>query len=331
MSSTYLITGGAGFIGSHLVESLLADGHTVTAIDDLSTGSMKNLQPVLDHPRFSLTVDTILNRSRMAELIDQADYVFHLAAVVGTRRVLESPIDTIHNIVGGTDIVLELAHAKGKVVYLASTSEVYGKSDALPFTEDGDLVLGPTSKGRWSYACSKAIDEHLGLAYAAQHQLPVVIGRHFNTVGPRQSSRYGMVLPRFVEQALAEEPITVYGDGSQRRCFCYVGDVVWAMKRLITQPESYGKVFNIGAADEITILDLAGLVKQKARSSSKIVFVPYHLAYDEGFEDMQRRIPDLSRIREATGFQPRVAIGEIIDLVMQQQLASAAWPLQPSA
>jgi UDP-glucose 4-epimerase len=330
MSSTYLITGGAGFIGSHLVESLLADGQTVQVIDDLSTGSLKNLQPVLDHPRFTLVVDTIMNRERMADLIDRADYICHLAAIVGTRRVLDSPINTIRNIVGGTSNVLELASVKGKVVYLASTSEVYGKSKDLPFAEDGNLVLGPTNKGRWSYACSKAIDEYLGLAYYWEQKLPVVVGRHFNTVGPRQSSRYGMVLPRFIEQALAEEPLTVYGDGSQRRCFCYVADVVWAIKRLITQPESYGKVFNIGASEEITILQLARLVKEKARSSSSIVFIPYHLAYDENFEDMHRRIPDLRRIQEATGYEPRAGISEIIDRIMEQQLANASWPLQQS-
>jgi UDP-glucose 4-epimerase len=323
MSSTYLITGGAGFIGSHLAESLLADGHTVLVIDDLSTGSLKNLQSILDHPRFTMVSDTIMNRERMAELIDRADYVCHLAAVVGTRRVLESPINTIQNIVGGTSNVLELASEQGKIVYLASTSEVYGKSRDLPFTEEGDLVLGPTNKGRWSYACSKAIDEYLGLAYFWEKKLPVVIGRHFNTVGPRQSARYGMVLPRFIEQALAEEPITVYGDGSQRRCFCHVADVIWAIKRLITQPENYGKVFNIGASEEITILELARLVKEKVRSSSRIVFVPYDLAYNENFEDMVRRIPDLRRIQEATGYQPRAGIAEIIDRILEQQLASA--------
>lgn len=322
MSSTYLITGGAGFIGSHLVESLLADGQTVQVIDDLSTGSLKNLQAVLDHPKFTLVIDSIMNRERLADLIDRADYICHLAAVVGTRKVLQSPINTIQNIVGGTSNVLELASAKGKVVYLASTSEVYGKSRDLPFAEDGDLVLGPTNKGRWSYACSKAIDEYLCLAYSWEKNLPVVVGRHFNTVGPRQSSRYGMVLPRFVEQALAEEPITVYGDGSQRRCFCYVGDVVWAIKRLIAQPASYGKVFNIGASEEITILDLARLVKEKARSSSRIVFIPYHLAYDDNFEDMVRRIPDLRRIQDAIGYRPRACIPEIIDLIMEEQLAS---------
>ena len=323
MSSTYLITGGAGFIGSHLAESLLADGQTVVVIDDLSTGSMDNLRPVLDHPKFTMVVDTVMNRELMSGLIDRADYICHLAAVVGTRRVLESPINTIQNIVCGTSNVLELASGKGKVVYLASTSEVYGKSRDLPFAEDGDLVLGPTHKGRWSYACSKAIDEYLGLAYHWERNLQVVIGRHFNTVGPRQSARYGMVLPRFIEQALAEEPITVFGDGSQRRCFCYVGDVVWAIKRLITDPANYGKVFNIGACEEISILDLAKLVKERARSSSRIVFIPYHLAYDENFEDMVRRIPDLRRLQGATGYEPRVGIAEIIDRIMEQQLASA--------
>lgn len=323
MSSTYLITGGAGFIGSHLAESLIADGHTVYVIDDLSTGSLRNLQAVLDHPRFSLTVDTIMNRELLSDLIERSDYICHLAAVVGTRKVLESPINTIQNIVGGTSHVLELASQKRKVVYLASTSEVYGKSRDLPFTEGGDLVLGPTSKGRWSYACSKAIDEYLALAYAKEQGLPVVIGRHFNTVGPRQSSRYGMVLPRFIEQALAEQPITVHGDGSQRRCFCYVGDVVWAIKRLISQPAHYGSVFNIGSSEEITILELAALVKEKTRSSSRIVFIPYHLAFDENFEDMVRRIPDLRRIEEATGYRARAGIADIIDRIVEQQLASA--------
>jgi UDP-glucose 4-epimerase len=320
---TYLITGGAGFIGSHLAESLLGDGHAVIVIDDLSTGCMENLRSFCAHPRFELVHDSILHERRMAELVGRADYIFHLAAVVGVARVLESPIRTIQNIVHGTDLVLQLASAQNKVVFVASTSEVYGKSSQLPFSEGGDMLLGATSKGRWSYACAKAIDEFLALAYFRERQLAVVVARHFNTVGPRQSARYGMVLPRFIEQALSGQPLTVHGDGRQQRCFCYVGDVVWAIKRLVLEPRNYGKVFNVGSAEEVSILQLAQRVKAKTGSASEITFVPYHQAYDSNFEDMPRRIPDLQRLQAALGFRRLVRLDEIIERMAEHHLARA--------
>lgn len=320
---TYLITGGAGFIGSHLAESLLADGHYVIALDNLSTGTQENLEAILDHPRFEFIEDSIMNGEVLAELMDRADYIFHMAAVVGVRRVLESPIRTIQSIVQGTDLVLELAARKQKTVFVASTSEVYGKSTSLPFSEEGDVVLGATCKGRWSYACAKAIDEFLALAYFRECDLKVVVGRHFNTVGPRQSARYGMVLPNFIKQAVANEPVTVYGTGSQQRCFCHVDDVVWSIKRLIKQPHSYGRVFNVGSQREISILELARLVKERTGSKSDIVFVSYDEAYDDNFEDMPRRIPDLHRLHEVVGERPLVPLEKIIDQMTQHHLAHA--------
>ncbi|MEC5163182.1 MULTISPECIES: GDP-mannose 4,6-dehydratase [unclassified Janthinobacterium] len=320
---TYLITGGAGFIGSHLAESLLGDGHAVIVIDDLSTGSVDNLRAFCAHPRFELVHDSVLNERRMGELVGRADFIFHLAAVVGVARVLESPIRTIQNIVHGTDVVLRLTSEQNKVVFVASTSEVYGKSNQLPFSEGGDMQLGATSKGRWSYACAKAIDEFLALAYFRERQLAVVVARHFNTVGPRQSARYGMVLPRFIEQALSGQPLTVHGDGSQQRCFCYVGDVVWTIKRLVLEPSNYGKVFNVGSAEEVSILQLAQRVKAKIGSASEISFVPYHLAYDNNFEDMPRRIPDLQRLHAALGFRRLMRLDEIIERMAEHYLARA--------
>ena len=320
--NTYLITGGAGFIGSHLAESLLADGHKVISLDDLSTGSADNLETFSDHPNFELVIDSIMNLELMGELVERSDFIFHLAAVVGVKRVLESPIRTIQSIVQGTDIVLELASQKNKVVFVASTSEVYGKSTALPFAEAGDVVLGGTCKGRWSYACAKAIDEFLALAYHRERGLSVVVGRHFNTVGPRQSARYGMVLPRFIAQAVAGDPVTVYGDGLQQRCFCHVQDVVWAIKRLIREPGSYGKVFNIGSSEEISIVDLARRVKFRTHSNSEIVFVSYDSAYhDDNFEDMPRRIPDLHRLHAVVGSKPLVQLDQIIDQMAEHHLA----------
>lgn len=318
---TYLITGGAGFIGSHLAESLLADGHYVIALDNMSTGSKENLETINDHPRFELVEDSIMHAELLGELMDRADYVFHMAAVVGVRRVLESPIRTIQSIVQGTDLVLELAAKKRKVVFIASTSEVYGKSTSLPFSEEGDVVLGATCKGRWSYAFAKAIDEFLALAYHRECELDVVVGRHFNTVGPRQSARYGMVLPQFIKQAVANEPVTVYGDGLQQRCFCHVDDVVWSIKRLIKEPLSYGKVFNVGSQREISILGLAQLVKQRTGSTSDIVFVSYDEAYDDNFEDMPRRIPDLHRLHDAVGERQLVPLEKIIDQMTQHHLS----------
>lgn len=303
-----VITGGAGFIGSHLAEELLRRGETVTVIDDLSTGSTENIRHLKDRPRFSCVIDTILNRPRMAELVDAAQVVYHLAAAVGVRLIIQSPVRTIETNIKGTEMVLELAARERKKVVMTSTSEVYGKANRLPFNEDGDIILGATSKSRWSYACSKAIGEFLALAYWREKRVPVVIARLFSTIGPRQTGRYGMVVPTFVTAALAGEPIRVFGDGEQSRCFTWVGDVVRALIDLALNPEAVGEVFNVGSAQEIRILDLATLVKSLTGSSSPVVFVPYEEAYGEGFEDMRRRVPDLSKIRRLVGFEPRMSL-----------------------
>jgi len=312
-----LITGGAGFIGSHLAEALLARGDTVYVIDDLSTGSIENIQHLKAFDRFHYTVDTVTNAPVLAELVDLCDVVYHLAAAVGVRLVVESPVRTIETNLRGTEVVLAMASKKRKKVFIASTSEVYGKSTDQPFREDGDLVIGPPHKGRWSYACSKAIDEFLGLAYWKERRLPVVIVRFFNTVGPRQTGRYGMVLPTFVRQALAGQPITVFGDGTQSRCFTYVTDVVDAVIKLTDREEAVGQVFNIGGDEEITIAELGRRVKKIAGSASEIVYVPYDEAYEEGFEDMPRRTPDLTRIRQIIGYEPKVGIDQIIERVVE--------------
>ena len=312
-----LITGGAGFVGSHLVERLLEGGDEVYVIDNLSTGSIENIEPFKGRPGFHYTIETILNEPVLAELVDRVDVVFHLAAAVGVRLIVESPVNTIETNVHGTEKVLALANKKRKKVVLTSTSEVYGKADTVPFREDGDLVLGPTSKGRWSYACSKAIDEFLALAYHKEKRLPVVVARLFNTVGPRQTGRYGMVIPNFVKQAILGHPLSVYGDGMQTRCFTDVGDVVGQLAALATEPRAVGEVFNVGNdGEEISILDLAKRVKARAGSKSEIVLVPYEKAYEEGFEDMQRRVPDLSKLRALTGYQPQVQLDEILDRVI---------------
>ena len=315
--ATHLITGGAGFIGSHLAEHLLSRGERVLVIDDLSTGRLRNIEHLRRSSEFQCVVDTVLNRRVLAELIDRADFVFHLAAAVGVRLIVESPVRTIETNVRGTEAVLELASRSGKPVLIASTSEVYGKSATLPFSEDDDLVLGPTTKGRWSYACSKALDEFLGIAYFHEKKLPVVIARLFNTVGPRQTGRYGMVLPTFVKQALSGRPITVYGDGTQTRCFGYVGDVVPAVARLLQTADAYGEVFNLGSREEISIRQLAEMVRDRLESSSEIFLVPYDEAYEAGFEDMRRRIPDIRKAASLIGFEPRTALPEIIDRVAE--------------
>ncbi len=312
-----LITGGAGFLGSHLAEALLARGDEVYVLDNLSTGSIENIEPLKASPRFRYTIDSVMNEPVTAELIDRVDVVFHLAAAVGVRLIVESPVNTIETNVHGTEMVLKLANKKKKKVLIASTSEVYGKSDTVPFREDADLVLGPTSKGRWSYACSKAIDEFLGLAYHKEKRLPVVVVRLFNTVGPRQTGRYGMVIPNFVKQALLGHPLTVFGDGSQTRCFTYVGDVVGALVALATHPDAVGQVFNIGNdGDEISILALAERVKARTRSQSPIELVTYDKAYEAGFEDMPRRVPDLTKLRTLIGYEPQVHLDEILDRVI---------------
>jgi UDP-glucose 4-epimerase len=311
-----LVTGGAGFIGSHLAEALLSGGAEVAVIDDLSTGNIENLEHLRDLNKFSYTIETILNRPHMAELVDRADVIFHLAAAVGVRLIIESPVRTIETNVKGTELVLELAAKKGKKVVLTSTSEVYGKASKVPFREDDDLVLGPTVKGRWSYACSKAVDEFLALAYWREKRVPVVIVRLFNTVGPRQTGRYGMVIPTFVQQALSGGPITVFGDGNQTRCFAWVGDVVGAIIRLSNHPRAVGEVFNVGAETEIRIRDLAEMVKRLVGSDASIAFVPYAEAYEKGFEDMPRRIPDLTKIRRLIGYEPTVSLPEILRRVI---------------
>lgn len=312
-----LITGGAGFVGSHLAEALLARGDTVHVLDNLSTGSIENIEHLKGERRFGYTIDSVINEPVTAELIDRADVVFHLAAAVGVRLIVESPVNTIETNVHGTEMVLKLANKKKKKVVVASTSEVYGKSNVVPFREDADLVLGATSKGRWSYACSKAIDEFLALAYHKEKKLPVVVCRLFNTVGPRQTGRYGMVIPNFVKQALLGHPITVYGDGSQSRCFTYVSDVVGALVKLSAHPQAVGEVFNIGNdSEEVTIAELARRVKARSGSASAIEVVPYDKAYEEGFEDMPRRVPDISKVKALVGYEPQVRLDEILDRVI---------------
>ena len=312
-----LITGGAGFIGSHLSEACLQRGDEVFVIDDLSTGSIENIRHLKDHPRFHYTIDSIHNQPVTAELVDQCDVIFHLAAAVGVKLIVESPVRTIENNVHGTEVILSLANKKKKKVLVASTSEVYGLSSEVPFREDGNLVMGATNKGRWSYACSKAIDEFLALAYWREKKLPTIVVRLFNTVGPRQTGQYGMVIPTFVKQSLAGRPITVYGSGKQSRCFCYVGDVVGALMRLMDAEGSVGEVFNIGSNQEISILDLAKRVKELTDSDSEIVFVPYDEAYEEGFEDMPRRIPDTSKVNKLVGFKPEKRLDEILQIVIE--------------
>lgn len=312
---TYLITGGAGFIGSHLSEELLARGHRVLVIDNLSTGSRENIAACLDHPHFEFHLDSVTNRTLMHKLMEQCDYVFHLASVVGVERVVESPILTIETGAQGMNVVLSLADRLHRPVLFTSTSEVYGKSTRLPFSEDDDIVFGSTSIGRWSYACSKALDEYHALAYHQEHHLKIVIVRLFNTVGPRQSGKYGMVLPRFVEAALEHRPIRIYGDGTHRRCFGYVKDVTWALRQLIGRSDCYGRVFNVGSEEQISILELAQRVKQQLDSRSEIVFVPYEEVFGPGFEETVARAPDIRRIRDAIGFAPATTLEQMIDAV----------------
>ena len=314
-----LITGGAGFIGSHLAEAYLARGDEVWILDDLSTGGIRNVEHLRTHPKFHYLVETVMNVPVLAESIDRVDAVIHLAAAVGVRLIVESPVNTIETNIKGTENVLMQASKKKKKVFIASTSEVYGKSARLPFKEDDDLVLGPTTKGRWSYACSKALDEFLAIAYWKERKVPVVIARLFNTVGPRQTGRYGMVIPTFVRQALGGSPSTVFGDGTQSRSFTYVSDVVNAILGLVDSDQAVGQVFNIGNGKEITILDLASLVKGVAESASQIVTIPYDQAYEEGFEDMPRRVPDISKIRKAIGYEPTLGIRAILEKVVEYE------------
>ena len=311
-----LITGGAGFIGSHLSDAYLQRGDEVYVIDDLSTGSIENIRHLKDHPRFHYTIESVHNQPITAELVDQCDVIFHLAAAVGVKLIVESPVHTIETNVRGTEVVLALANKKKKKVLIESTSEVNGLSTNVPFREDGNLVMGATTTGRWSYACSKAIDEFLALAYWREKKLPTVVVRLFNTVGPRQTGQYGMVIPTFVKQALSDRPITVFGDGKQSRCFCFVGDVVGALMKLMDDEEAVGEVFNVGSIEEITMIDLAKKVKELTNSQSEIILVPYDEAYEEGFEDMPRRIPDISKVNAQVGFQPEMNLEGILKSVI---------------
>src|SRR5947199_4427744 len=312
-----LITGGAGFIGSHLSDAYLQRGDEVYVIDDLSTGSIENIRHLKDNPRFHYTIESVQNQPVTAELVDQCDVIFHLAAAVGVKLIVESPVRTIETNVHGTEVVLSLTNKKKKKVLIASTSEVYGLSTEVPFREDGSLVMGATTKGRWSYACSKAIDEFLALAYWREKKLPTIVVRLFNTVGPRQTGQYGMVIPTFVKQALSGRPIIVFGDGKQSRCFGYVGDVVGALMKLMDDESAVGEVFNIGSNQEISIIDLARKVKELTNSESEIVLVPYDEAYEEGFEDMPSRIPDISKVKAQVRFQPEMSLEGILQPVMR--------------
>jgi UDP-glucose 4-epimerase len=312
-----LLTGGAGFVGSHLADALLDRGHDVLVIDDLSTGSIDNIAHLEGRRGFEYVIDTVMNEPLMAGLVERSDMVFHLAAAVGVKLIVEAPVRTIETNVHGTEIVLTQASKHQKLVVVFSTSEVYGKSTAVPFNEEADLVMGPTRKHRWAYACSKALDEFLALAYNRERGLPVIVVRLFNTVGPRQTGRYGMVIPNFVKQALGGRAITVFGDGSQSRCFTYVSDVVGQLVALAEEERAVGEVFNVGNdREEISIVDLARRVKARAASKGEIVLVPYDQAYEEGFEDMQRRVPDLAKLRGLTGYQPQVQLDEILDRVI---------------
>jgi UDP-glucose 4-epimerase len=315
----FLITGGAGFVGSHLAEELLERGHSVHILDDLSTGAMANIAHLRSRRRFEYTIDSADNDRVVAETVDMADAVYHLAAAVGVELIVESPVRTIETNVHCTEVVLAHAAKKRKPLFIASTSEVYGKADELPFREDGDLLIGPTTLGRWAYACSKAIDEFLALAYWRERRLPTVVGRLFNTVGPRQTGRYGMVIPRFVRQALAGQPITVHGDGAQRRCFMHVSDAVRALADLMTEGEHYGEVFNIGSTEEVGIGALAEQVRERTGSSSPIQIVPYEDAYGAGFEDMRRRVPDVAKIERTIGWRAVTPLEEILDSVIDYQ------------
>lgn len=318
-----LVTGGAGFIGSHLAERLLSLGCHVEIIDDLSTGSVHNVEHLRENARFRLTVASVLDRQELAIAVDRADAVYHLAAAVGVRLIVENPVRTIETNVGGTENVLRLAMKKRKPVLVASTSEVYGKRLEVPFNEEDDVVLGATRRPRWAYACSKMLDEFLALAHHRENGLPVIIGRLFNTVGPRQTGAYGMVIPRFAGQALRGEPLTVYGDGQQTRTFCHVADAVDALVGLFDGRAAHGQVYNIGGIREITILDLAKLIIERAKSKSPINLIPFEEAYNEEFEDMERRVPDLSKIHAAIGYEPKRSIEQIIDDVIAPESAAA--------
>jgi UDP-glucose 4-epimerase len=311
-----LITGGAGFIGSHLCERLLSEGHQVEVIDDLSTGNLENLEHCKGNNNFRFIYDTVLSENTMHAAVDRCDVIYHLAAAVGVDLIVRQPVRTIETNIKGTEVVLDIARKYNRKVLLASTSEVYGKNEQVPFREEDDSLFGATTYSRWSYACSKAIDEFLGLAYHKQYGLPVIIARFFNTVGERQSGQYGMVIPRFVRAALAGEPITIYGDGKQSRCFGYVMDVIDGITSLVNDHGSYGQVFNIGSTEEISIEALAFKIKSLAGSSSEIIYLPYEEAYGQGFDDMRRRIPSLDKIEKQVGYRPKTSLNQILEKII---------------
>jgi UDP-glucose 4-epimerase len=317
-----LVTGGAGFIGSHLAERLLKDGNEVAVIDNLSTGSLTNIENFKEHSGFEFVVGDIRDAGLMEPLVEHSDVIFHLAAAVGVRLIAEDPVHTIETNIGGTEIVLDIANKFGKKILIASSSEVYGKSEAVPFREDDDIVLGSTSLSRWSYACSKAIDEFLGLAFHQQYGLDVVIGRFFNTIGPRQTGQYGMVVPRFIQMALKDEPVLIYGTGRQTRCFCCVGDVVEAVIRLMNREQAAGRVYNIGSTEEIAIEELADMIIEMTGSKSKKQFVPYEVAYGRPIEDMMRRVPSLERIKETIGWEPKARLTETLQVIIDDEKLS---------
>lgn len=314
-----LITGGAGFIGSHLADALLEEGHRVVVLDDLSTGRYENVEHLLGRPDFEFVLGSILNADLVDDLVSRCDAVFHLAAAVGVHLIVERPLQSLATNLRGSEIVFEKAHKHGRKILITSTSEIYGKNTSDRLSEEDDRILGSPLKSRWSYSEAKAIDEILAYTYWREKGLPTVIVRLFNTVGPRQTGHYGMVIPRFVSQALRGEPITVYGDGTQTRCFCYVGDIVGALIKLIDEPDAYGKVFNLGGTEEISIADLAQKIADVAGSSSKVRYVTYEEAYEEGFEDMQRRVPDITRVRNLIGFEPTIDLDRIVELVVEEQ------------
>jgi UDP-glucose 4-epimerase len=316
MKEKILITGGAGFIGSHLCELLVHNGHSVVAIDNLTTGRLENIVHLLPMPGFQFVRENITNSQVLDRLTSEADLIVHLAAVVGVKLIVEDPVNTIATNIMGTEAVLTTANRYGCKVMLASTSEVYGKGSKVPFNEEDDCVMGPTSHSRWSYATSKAIDEFLGLAYYRQFGLPVVVMRFFNTVGPRQTGRYGMVIPRFVRQALSNEPITIYGDGEQSRCFADVADIIGAIYKLSSHPSAVGQVYNVGSTEEVTIRELAERVITATGSQSQIIYVPYEEAYAPGFEDMRRRVPDLEKVHQLIGYEPTFSLDDILKRVV---------------
>jgi len=320
---TVLITGGAGFIGSHLAERLLKDGNKVVVIDNLSTGSLKNIESVKKHSSFEFVEGDVRNAELMEPLVEQSEAIFHLAAAVGVKLIADKPVHTIETNIGGTEVVLDIANKFGKKILIASSSEVYGKSEAVPFNEDDDIVLGSTSLSRWSYACSKAIDEFLGLAFYQQYGLGVVVARFFNTIGPRQTGRYGMVVPRFVQWALGNEPILIYGTGQQSRCFCYVSDLVEAVIDLMNCERAAGKVYNIGSAEEITVEELADKIIEMTGSKSKKKFVPYEVAYGRPIEDMMRRVPSLERIKKTIGWEPKTGLTETLRVIIDNEKLEA--------